>query len=96
MKFLITILITFGITAVSASAQAPVLPGDDISVDEGAYITQINNNNDAEIDQSGTHSGEIYQVGITGDGNYARLNQGEIITLDLSVRLEIIIRVLLI
>ncbi len=75
MKYLTTLFITFGLMVPMAIAQLPPGPGDDITVSTGAHITQIDNNNEAEITQVGSHSGEIYQESLNGDGNYASLKQ---------------------
>jgi len=74
MKRLFTFLCTGLLLPAMVFAQRPPAPDDVLSVQEGAFITQINNNNEASIEQIGdpAHQGEIYQ---NGDRNDAMLKQ---------------------
>lgn len=63
-------LITTGMVLAQTGPEQDITPDD---VNDGALITQVGNNNNANIDQTGSHSAEIHQEG--GDENNANIEQ---------------------
>jgi hypothetical protein len=74
MRYLISAIVLLLFIAGSAEAQRPPAPDDVITVADGAFISQIQNDNNATITQTGdpAHKGEIYQ---DGNDNVADLEQ---------------------
>ena len=73
MRTLFITMLTLLLTASMAWAQDPPGPEDDIFVDEGAVITQVGDDNTADITQEdGPHAARIYQK---GTGNWADIQQ---------------------
>jgi len=73
MRTLFTIAFTLLLSASIAWAQDSPGPEDDIFVDEGAVITQVGDDNTADITQEdGPHAARIYQQ---GDDNQAGIQQ---------------------
>jgi len=77
MRYLISSIILL-LTAVSVQAQRPPAPGDVITVADGAFITQIGDDNEADIVQTGdpAHEGEIYQQGSDNEADLEQAGTG--------------------